>query len=442
MSLLVQMFSGLLVALTGVCAYILATRLSTPTDAPNVAKLANCRTGIVAAAFTLFYYPFVNWSLQGSEVSGMALIAIGSVLIAVDVIEKGKSPVWLYLLLSLGLLLRADGFVLYAAILGYMVVADSPNRVKHVAIGLSTLVVVMVALTLWRLSYFGVPLPNTYYLKMTGYPAIARISSGFYKLGAFCVHSLLVPLIAAVATIPLLRDRRISLVATVIVAMTAYSVYVGGDAWEWWGGANRYLCVVAPLGAVLLVLTARYWYYSVSPRTFLLAFMRWDMAQGRRAIIGALALAFIALNAAMADWRQPLLISSPPEVAANQRNVEYAQLVDQMTKPSAKVTVTWAGTTPYFCDRTYIDLLGKCDDHIAREPMRVPYGRTAYIGFYPGHLKWDYAYSIGRLKPDLILNVDNLHPDDAPYMTGYGILLPAPGMVVGIRTGSPNIRWH
>jgi hypothetical protein len=25
------------------------------------------------------------------------------------------------------------------------------------------------------------------------------------------------------------------------------------------------------------------------------------------------------------------------------------------------------------------------------------------LGFYPGHLKWDYAYSIGELKPEVVL---------------------------------------
>ena len=37
--------------------------------------------------------------------------------------------------------------------------------------------------------------------------------------------------------------------------------------------------------------------------------------------------------------------------------------------------------------------------------MRVSDGYRKYFDFNPGHLKWDYAYSIGVLKPDLIVHL-------------------------------------
>jgi hypothetical protein len=36
------------------------------------------------------------------------------------------------------------------------------------------------------------------------------------------------------------------------LSMCAYSIYVGGDAWEAFGGANRYICVVMPIMFVLM----------------------------------------------------------------------------------------------------------------------------------------------------------------------------------------------
>ena len=37
------------------------------------------------------------------------------------------------------------------------------------------------------------------------------------------------------------------LIAAVVGAQLAYSVWVGGDAWEWWGGSNRYVSIAMPL---------------------------------------------------------------------------------------------------------------------------------------------------------------------------------------------------
>jgi len=62
--------------------------------------------------------------------------------------------------------------------------------------------------------------------------------------------------------------------------------------------------------------------------------------------------------------------------------------------PSASIAVVPAGAIPYFSRARSIDLLGKSDPVIARLPSHSP--------FYPGHSKWDYGYSVGRLQPDVV----------------------------------------
>jgi hypothetical protein len=43
------------------------------------------------------------------------------------------------------------------------------------------------------------------------------------------------------------------------------------------------------------------------------------------------------------------------------------------------------------------------DRRIAHEPMREKNPRLPWwAAFHPGHMKWDYDYSIGELKPDVI----------------------------------------
>ncbi|MEE1551169.1 MAG: hypothetical protein V1244_06040, partial [Nitrospinaceae bacterium] len=43
------------------------------------------------------------------------------------------------------------------------------------------------------------------------------------------------------------RSSRILLLLWVFLSQIAYSVYVGGDAWESWGGSNRYISLGMPL---------------------------------------------------------------------------------------------------------------------------------------------------------------------------------------------------
>src|SRR5205085_9684680 len=42
-----------------------------------------------------------------------------------------------------------------------------------------------------------------------------------------------------------------------------------------------------------------------------------------------------------------------------------------------------------------VDLLGKMDPVVA-------HGKPKPIAFRPGHVKWNYPYSVGRLRPDLV----------------------------------------
>jgi hypothetical protein len=48
-------------------------------------------------------------------------------------------------------------------------------------------------------------------------------------------------------------------------------------------------------------------------------------------------------------------------VSDNELRVKDALTIRSLTSPDTKIAVAWAGSIPYFSDRTMIDLLGKCD---------------------------------------------------------------------------------
>jgi len=68
------------------------------------------------------------------------------------------------------------------------------------------------------------------------------------------------------------------------------------------------------------------------------------------------------------------------------------------------VAMVTAGNICYFSHRTCIDLLGKADKRIARSPIQVPPDADWQV-LRPGHIKFDYSYSIGTLKPDVVVEL-------------------------------------
>jgi hypothetical protein len=86
-------------------------------------------------------------------------------------------------------------------------------------------------------------------------------------------------------------------------------------------------------------------------------------------------------------------------------------------------------------DRQFIDLLGKSDRYIARLPMHTEYG------WYAGHLKWDYAYSIGQLQPDVVIDVWLRQISIPPELTDYEAVETL-DHVFYFRKGSAQVRWE
>lgn len=350
--------------------------------------------GVIAAALTAFYVPLDNWAFQGTEVSLLTLAVTASVWLA----ETGSGPasrLVMYIILGSTTLVRPDMVVVCATVVAALMVVERDLWRRHLLIGGGVIAAFVVVETLFRLVYFGDPLPNTYYLKITGIPFLMRASRGAFTAVIFVDQ--IVPFIWL-----LIRKRRIApstggrVALAVFVAQLLYSVAAGGDAWEWWGGSNRFVAIAMPLFFALVsaALIQIDWSHAV-PRPWQLA------AATIVSLVVANVLAF-ALSPVHGVASRLLLITRPPEVDTDETHVRAALALRRFTEPSATVAVVWAGAIPYFSERPAIDLLGKMDRRIAHEPMHLPQTGYRWTGFVPGHLKWDYTYSIGELKPDVI----------------------------------------
>lgn len=398
--------------------------------------------GLGAAVFTAFYLPLNTWSLQGTEVSVLALIVSVAAWWTLRALRDGRFSAGPYLLLGVATWIRLDMAVPFAALALFLALQDRPHRARHVLLAPLILAAFLAPQFLLRHWYYGEWLPNTYTLKMEGYPLVKRLTHGYEIATRFVVHWGALPLGLFVFR----RDRAVRLLAWLFIAQMLYNIYVGGDAWEHYGGTNRYLSVAVPLWFVLLWALLRHVYrwLIVSARTLAVheAGLRLSPAAARAGLIGLGTYLLVAFNytygtGALKEW---LLVTPSLYAAENGMKVEQALLLEALTTREATVALAGAGIVPYFAERTTIDLLGKTDPFIAHLPM----DQTVIPEFKPGHMKWDYAYSIGTLKPDVVLELWVKPEDAGPYLDAdyLAVWFPPKNGNVWMLRDSPHILWE
>jgi hypothetical protein len=428
----------------------------------------------VAAALVAFSYPLVFWSLRGMEV-GLLACALATALLAAVRLRAGWSGRWMTALLvatAAAVLTRQDAIVAHALIGAYCVAVLPVGR-RVLAAGLLSAALTLptaghLAFSAW---YYGDPLPNTYYLKLTGSPLSARLARGSASLTATLGRHLAPLVMLACFARPWRNairalDPAVVLMA-VAVSQAGYSAYVGGDAWEWMGYSNRYLTPVIPAVASLAALgfvrltgaarTARWMTVGLCLTValhFLTVLALAGLGRGLDQVLqsayvsnpagysmvciagaaaacgGALALARFTDGVRVQRSRVArvmlvvavaALVNGIPlgmwigtagfHVEDDADAARLGLLIRRATTSGATVAVTWAGSIPYFADRTCIDILGKTDPVIARLPP--------VVRFVPGHDRWDLNHSIGTLRPDIVTGLP-LRPSDSEYLRRAG----------------------
>ncbi|HTP01957.1 MAG TPA: hypothetical protein VMJ64_11335 [Anaerolineales bacterium] len=398
---------------------------------------------LAAVAFTAFYAPLLSWGLLGMEVSLLALMLTAAIwLILRTGLERFSR--WPYIILAVSTLVRFDMAVPYLVILAVMWLVQKQYRRQHLLWGLGLLLLFLGLQTIARYLYYGQLLPNTYYLKVEGWPFSLRILRGLYALVWFIYYTGW-PLVLLPLTIYFFRrDWKITLILAVIAGQLAYSVYVGGDAWEEHGGANRYIAIAMPLFFAMIALS----FELLRDKAASLFRESWiTKAASSLAWAALFGIALLNFNLLLGDWKSIQrwdLSRRPDYVAGSDHNLQIALALQNSTKPGASVAVVGAGTIPYLLpDRYAIDILGKADPVIAHEKVRAPMSIEDVPDMRPGHMKWDYAHTFGELKPDVIVSLwEGTTQQAAPYLQDYAYAAIGDGIKVYLRKNSPNILWN
>jgi hypothetical protein len=426
-SLPVMALGGVLLSATSLLAMQIARRLS-----------RSSFTAPLAVAATALSYPLLFWTLRGLEVGLIACLVAAACLLALRLAERpsARDLGLLCAVLVCAALTRTDAVVFAVVVLAFLAVSSRRAR-RDAVMGALATVSALAAHTAFRLFYYGAALPNTYYLKVSGHPLSQRAERGAEVLWDLVSSTLWAPVGLALALLVVKRSslgRPAQLLMGVVAAAMAYSVYVGGDVWEYADFANRFVAVALPAlfvlallgieallaargpdvrlglgalaGSVVAFLTSRLGrphegFVAIEPY-FVLAALGLLLVGGqcvqRRsadartglAVLAGLLLIVSANGRSVAEWA----LHGGLHVRDDEIMVRKALAIRAASPPEARVAVVWAGAIPYFSRRPAIDLFGKSDPviaHLAPGPV-----------FLPGHDKWDFEYSIGRLRPDLV----------------------------------------
>jgi hypothetical protein len=415
--------AALFVQLTGVALVLsvalLARRLSQALGAAPLLEL-------VTMAAVLAYYPLSYWSLMGMETGLLTALSLASLLLAVRRGADARGSPLLGALLGLSFATRPDAAFPAVVILIFRAGCVLRHHRRWSAlrpwlVEVAPFAAIVAALTLFRLVYYGALLPNTYDLKMGGWPLAPRLENGWRFVGPFLDASRYL-LLGAIASVTFHRDRARLLLLGFAASVFAVQVWVGGDAWRYWR-------LLVPAVVICIVL-------SVDAAATL---MRWLVGDERKALVASVALACSVGALWVANrpfWNEIRLDVPPYMVHLNRRSVKVALELSRYVEPQGSVAVMAAGTVPYYSGLRGVDVLGKSDRHVARLPPRGV-GKT----ITPGHNKFDLRYSLGELRPDTIYDALAWarHEPGIIEMVSREYV---PAASFWFRRDSPHVRWN
>lgn len=399
----------------------------------------------------LSYYPLVYWSLMGMETGLLTLLLLIGILAAFNYTISKISPL-LFLVagcFGLAFLTRNDSAIF--AILVWLYIILEISKSKTVRKGLLQFVAAInlyflfvVGQLVFQYLYYGELLPNTYTLKLTGMPILARISNGVGFVTPFLIVTAFILILSGRELVFNFRKEKM-LLFSIVISTIVYQVYIGGDPWNYW----RIMSPSMPLLSVLFISAINAIILVVSSaQAFRVYFLRYPIFKEKHVaqILGSLVvlLTLIGMLSANIRFLPEILFSRKPyQTEYNQSNVNTAIVINQLTTPSATVGVFWAGSIPYFTDKRAIDFLGKSDRYIAQLPPDVS-GMRSWSGMrsVPGHNKYDLNYSIKTLEPTYVQGFQWGTQDLSQWAETRYVKVEYDGVSLFLLKDSPAVLWN
>ena len=465
-ALVVSLAGIIIIALTAQVAGLIAKDLL-PAGDPGQRSARLMTIGLIYLS-----YPLVFWTLRGFEVGLIALLTVCLIraLQSNHEVNLPKAGIAVALLITIGIFTRLDFAVIS---LGISLATLAFSRKTHersarylALIGIGATSLALLIVFAFQLATWGDVLPNTYYLKATGIETYTQLERGVLSTlkstPLFVLASYSLSRIWKEKETPTSRRTALSMASTSF-SLVVYAIYVGGDVWDDFLFANRFLTPALPLVAIALAVlsqllirtksldkTSYKWFILMVftatltgvttnndasiERTLvmpllvglaaliptLVSLIRKDSQKIRRFVLAYISLpAVFLLLTSFSGFASALHFGKPQGVSAELTMIQNGYDIAAVTTSEARVLVAWAGIPAYFSERPAIDLLGKSDKRIASLNPPTPIEGTWNEKFVPGHNKWDFQISVIDSMPDLIFQFMD-HPGERSRLTDLG----------------------
>jgi arabinofuranosyltransferase len=371
--------------------------------------------------------PFATWATSGMETSLFTLFVVAACYHWTGWLTRRSTNGGCLAagFLVLATLTRPEGVLIAATLFasGWLLMEETTKRYVLSSMGPALVYLLPVAAYMvWRVSYFGDWLPNTYYAKVAGSPY--RIVRGLIYTAAFLVYFVLswAPLLLVAwhreragggmhrsSRWALRRAAREHPVHTSALAVcfvfAVYVVFVGGD----YMAMYRFFVPVLPLVYLLV-------------SSFASPVLRSRHAGGRPIVGAALAVLGIAFTLVHSTPLDRRLFPKPPRQHGHYGGVQTERwhsarlsligkfFHDYRRSARESLATDAIGAISYYSELTVYGFHGLVDRHIARRRAK---GQTPGLGL-PGHEKGNLMYILS-LRPTFIVFSRLLEESPAGY---------------------------
>lgn len=402
-------FSMLLGATFAIATIILIYKLFPPSLSPWAAA--------IAALFLAADGSFALWSVSGMETALFGFLLTWGMLLYLREEQDERYPIFTGLILASASLARPEGVLAFSLTMLHSIIRRAARGESLLApaeiLRAASFLGLWLPYFLWRWGYYGYPLPNTFYAKVTTSGPVSQIARGVDHLMTFLsvrLAWLLIPL----ALWPLLR-RKITVDFTylglIVSGFWAYIIYVGGD-WS----VGRFFAPVMPAFYLLVANGLIDLYRIIQDRV---ADQR-PLRIASPVVVGLLAATLIWQSSWRGEYGKWLVPFQAK--LATQARVTMGRWLREHMPPDTFIAVDAAGQMPYFSESKTLDFWGITDANIAHMPVESLGQGLA------GHDRFAFDYVLAR-RPDLIIVYGNFLDGSDLYLRADWPWTDDPGLV-------------
>ena len=341
--------------------------------------------GAILVGTNATFLSFATSGLETMPQTALLALAVCTVASNPKTLPSVRAVVTFSALGAVALLIRLDSTVVVGPVVVLWLLqmrragADWQSVVRRLAPGAAMAMVLLVPWFVWKVSYYGEWVPNTFFAKSD---SSALNPMGVIFLAMFVItFFLFVPVGVLASKFASLAKPPQRLLTSIVVLWCCYIVYAGGDWMDF-----RFMVAVMPYLYLLLAWSA----LSLRAQWFQIATLTC-------CLIGSGVHWFYpgAANVDGLSTVRLLTVQNPPNWVTEGKALGRYFPGGLDREHQVTISVVAAGAVPYFSDLPAIDMVGLTDASVAREGLTIPY--SSGIG-KPGHLRistMDYLRSRG-----------------------------------------------